>query len=399
MKTITSILLLFTPFLLLSQQTITSVSNGQATNPLVWDCSCFPSANDHIVVNHNIQMNIDWIISNGGSITVNWGASFIEDAQHRGILIDGNGSSFVNHGTTDMTSFALTNGAMVHNHYSMSLDSALYVSAGSTYMNHGNTVDLDSTYIEGTLINESVFRKGDLFNDGTIINTGYIRSDSLGNRGVFNSTSGDIEAYDFGNNGTFEITGTSYMSVSNNAANDGYLTVGSDRSLRITNSFSNFNTTNGTVVQNDGLIEVGNDFQNLDTIQGSGLFCIGNSSANYGDVLGTLDICDNTGTGIFDSNTGNTEATVTDCLSGCNVGVATQKESLSITIYPNPVDNTLHIKGAENSGTFAVIDVTGKQIMNGKIRPTISMSDYTTGIYFIRLNTQNGMSMVKFIKR
>lgn len=398
MKRFSLILTIILPFAVLSQKTITSISNGIASNPAVWDCQCFPATNDKIIVNHNITMNTNWLISGGGSIVVNWGASFNEDSQYRSILIDGNGSRFVNHGTTKMTTFGVINGAEVQNHYVLSLDSALLVGIGSTYFNYGNTIDLDSTYIQGKLVNEGVFKKGDFLNDGTVINSGYIRSDSLANRGSFISSAGNIEAYDFGNNGSFEISGSSYMTVSNNSINDGHITIAAGRSISIDNDFSNVNTNNGSNIYNDGLFEVGNNFLNMDTLRGSGVFCISESSANHGVVIGTLDICDNTGTGYFDINTGTIAAGVTDCASGCVVNVEEEKELENISIYPNPVENTLNIQ-TDLKGTFNIIDITGNQVLNGQITSKIDLSNLSPAIYFIQLNTQSGVSTIKFIKK
>ena len=398
MKTIYLILFIISPFAVFSQQTITSIANGLASNPLVWDCTCFPMPNDKVIVNHNIVMNTNWLINAGGSVTVNWGASLKQDNLYRSILIDGSGSSFVNHGITKMTSFGLSNGSVVHNHYNISLDSALWVGIGSTYMNHGNTTDLDSTYIQGTLINEGVFKKGDFLNDGTVKNTGYIRSDSLANRGAFLSTAGNVEAYDFGNNGNFEISGSSWVVISNNAINDGVIKIAAGRSIHIGNDFSNVNTNNGSPIYNNGLFEVVKDFINLDTLRGAGIFCIGQASANHGVVMETLDICDNTGGGFFDLNTGTIAPGVTDCISGCNVGVEKENGKEDVAIYPNPVNNILNIKG-ELNGTFTIIDITGKQILSGDILPTIDITNFLPAVYFIRLNTQNGVSTIKFIKQ
>src|SRR5690554_329639 len=398
MKKIYSLLFIALPFVMFSQQTITSISNGIATNPMVWDCSCFPSTTDNIIVNHNITMNTNWLINGGGSITVNWGATFQQDSQYRSILIDGSGASFVNHGTTKMTSFALTNGSTVHNPYIMSLDSALWVSVGSTYMNHGNTIDLDSTYIQGTLINEGVFKKGDFLNDGTVNNSGYIHTDSLANRGVFISTAGSIEAYDFGNNDVFEIGGSSYMTVINDAYNDGDLKIANGRSIRIGNDFTNAYLNDPSNVYNNGLFEVARNFLNTDTLRGSGVFCIGNLSTNTGVVMGTLDICDNTGGGFFDLNTGTITSGVTDCITGCTVNVEEEKNKDLVTIYPNPVSNVLNIQG-ETVGTYSIVDITGNQVLSGQISPKIDLSECSPAIYFIRLNTQSGVSTIKFIKQ
>jgi hypothetical protein len=164
---------------LISQQNIASISNGNASNPLIWDCTCIPTPDDNLTINHNVVTNVDWIVNSGGSITVAGGSSFIQDNQHRTILFDGGGSSFSNYGTTELTNIGFSNGAEGHNHNNLSLDTALWVGPGSMFMNHALTENVDSTYIQGMFMNEGTYKNGDLLNEGTVSNTGYIVVDSL----------------------------------------------------------------------------------------------------------------------------------------------------------------------------------------------------------------------------
>ena len=173
---------------LFAQQSISSVSNGLATDPFVWDCTCIPLPGDNITINHAIQMNSDWLVNGSGSLTISNSGSLIEDSQSRSILFDG-GVMFTNQGTTEMTSFAFTNGAEAHNHGTLSLDTGLYVDQNSTFMNHGLVKDLDSTLTQGTFMNEGSFSQGDFLNEGMMTNTGYITADSLLNTGTLNTLS------------------------------------------------------------------------------------------------------------------------------------------------------------------------------------------------------------------
>jgi len=103
------LLLAFIPGFLMSQ-TITSVQNGNASNPFTWDCLCFPSTSSDIIINHDLNMDVDWAVLSGGSITVNASGSLIQDAD-RSILVDGIGSQYINNGTSSFTNVAYTNGA------------------------------------------------------------------------------------------------------------------------------------------------------------------------------------------------------------------------------------------------------------------------------------------------
>lgn len=383
---------------IIAQQNIASVNDGNATNPFTWDCTCIPTPDDNVTINNDVIMNSDWIVNSGGSITVSSGASFIQDNNYRTILFDGGGSMFTNYGEAEFTNFSFSNGAEGHNHNNLSLDTALYVGAGSMFMNHGLTQNVDSTYIEGMFMNEGTFSYGDFLNDGMVTNTGYMNIDSLyNNQGMINSSAGSITANDFGTTGTVNITGSSFMVINNDLWNLGTINLEAGRDIRIGNDFLNASDGDTALVVNNGLIEVGNDFSNVDTLRGSGLFCISNASSNIGDVLGTLDICDNTGTSIFDINTGNIDATVTNCNSNCNVGV-TENIPVEINIYPNPVSSILNIDGVDE-GYITIKDVMGKEVYSSSVQAKIDVHDFRTGIYFITIQHYGQQKMLKFIKR
>lgn len=398
MKLTTTFSILLLSLGAIAQQTITSVGNGAATNPLVWDCTCIPSMGDNIIVNHDIQMNTDWLVNGSGSITVSNTGSLVEDAQHRGILFDG-GVVFTNHGTTVMTNFAFTNGAEAHNHGALSLDSGLYVDQISTFMNHGLVQDIDGTYIEGMFMNEGTYGPGDFLNEGMVNNTGYITADSLLNSGTLNTSAGSLTIIEFANTGISNVTGSSYIIVNNDFLNTGQLYLAAGRDIRVANDMSNSHQSGTALINNDGLIEIGNDFSNIDTLRGSGLFCIANNSLNTGDVKETLDICDNTSVSHFDVNTGNIEATVTNCISGCSVGV---EESIlsenEISIYPNPASTILNIE-ANASYQMMLVDVMGNVILDQKIKNTIDVSSLKTGVYFIKFTNTENTKTIKFVKK
>lgn len=382
----------------IAQQNIASIADGNASNPLVWDCTCIPTPDDNITVDHNIIMNADWIVNSGGSITVNSGASLIQDSQNRTILFDGGGSMFTNHGETELTNIGFSNGAEGHNHSSLSLDTALWVGPGSMYMNHGLTQNVDSTYIQGSFMNEGTYSLGDFLNEGMISNTGYLTVDSLyNNEGTINSSAGYISADDFASNGTVTISGSSYMLITNDFLNAGTLNLNAGRDIRIGSDFLNSSEADTALIVNDGMIEVGNDFSNIDTLRGSGLFCIANSSTNTGNVLETLDICDNTGTSIFDVNSGNVAATVTNCNAGCNVDLE-KNTTADINIYPNPVSSVLNIEGI-NEGQVTITDVMGQTVYSSSVKSEIDVRNFRTGIYFITVENDKQQKMLKFIKR
>ncbi len=399
MKTLSSLLLLFSGLFCFGQQTITSVANGNANNPFTWDCTCFPATSDNIIINHDIVMNVDWLVNGGGSITVNSSGSFIQDAQHRSILIDGANSEFNNLGQTTLTNLAFTNGGAGDNLGVLSLDTGLWVGTGSSFSNSGTTSDLDSTFIQGTFTNSGSFSQGDFWNDGTVTNSGNITADSLLNTGTFNSSGGIITATDFANDDVFSISGTSYMDVSNNFFNLGDITVAAGRDINVGNDFWTGDTLGGNAtIDNDGFIVVGNDFTNTNDLSGDGVFCIANSSANAGDVSGLLDICDNTGSGYFDINTGTIGVTVTDCISGCFVSGPAYPVFV-FEMYPNPTKSILNIKH-QGIASIEIVDISGKTVYyNNSDITRIDISGLSEGVYFVKVSDGRHMSTKKLIKQ
>lgn len=75
--------------------------------------------------------------------------------------------------------------------------------------------------------------------------------------------------------------------------------------------------------------------------------------------------------------------------------------SESFSVYPNPVVNQLNIKSNEAVNSVSIFDVTGKLIHNSTpnaISPSIDMSTYNKGIYFVEVTINNAKKTVKIIK-
>ncbi|MGB5982561.1 MAG: T9SS type A sorting domain-containing protein [Nonlabens sp.] len=73
----------------------------------------------------------------------------------------------------------------------------------------------------------------------------------------------------------------------------------------------------------------------------------------------------------------------------------------SITLYPNPTSNSLHISSQTLIDQFEIMDLTGKSIINDKvgISKTVDVSGLKPGIYFISLVSDNSKKILKFIKQ
>ncbi len=387
---------------LLAQQIISSITSGNATNPFTWDCTCIPQFSDNIIINHNVLLDSDWIINNGGSVTVGPNGTLIKDAQNRVVLVDGGNSVFNNQGTTELTSMAFLNNSTGENSNTLRISNALYVDTLASFTNSGGMNNLDSTLITGTFINSGSFLEGSLWTAGTFENTGYVKKDSLLNTGILSSSSGAILAFDFATLGELNLTGDAYMIVDNNFYNTRIINIGNGRDIRIGNDFfsgdSTFSTAN---ITNDGLIEVSNNFLNIDTLQGTGTFCIGGVSTNTGRIIGTLDICSNSTSDFFNTNTGQIDPTVTNCQTGCIVATEDVYAINDIKVYPNPFEHQLHIElGNDAIHRVAVYSTLGKCLyekQQGELS-VIELSNLPTGTYILKVETDLKVFTRKIVK-
>ena len=76
----------------------------------------------------------------------------------------------------------------------------------------------------------------------------------------------------------------------------------------------------------------------------------------------------------------------------------------NISIYPNPVDNTLFINGIENINEISIYNVLGVKVYDAQLtinneQLTVDVSDLNSGIYFMNASTGNGNIIKKFIKK
>jgi len=390
-----SLLLLYLlPAFLYGQQTITSVQNGNATNPLVWDCFCFPTADDNIIINHAIGMDVDWAITGGGSITVNSTGSFIQSGVHS-ILVDGTGSYYSNYGNSSFLNIAYTNGASGTNTNMFSIQRALYVGPGSNYMNTGTLNEIDSLMTEGVFVNDGTCNAGNILNTGSFTNSGQIAGDSVGNTGTFNSLGGFMYFNAFGNTGTFSMTGSGFMDVTQNWFNAGEFTLGTGLQIFAHNNFYNGDSLTGSAnLHNNGRIEVTNDFYNNFFMDGNGNFCVGDESFNSGSLSGSFDFCDNTGTN-FDWNTGTIAGTITFCQPGCFLSLD-ENEAEEVYVYPNPTTGIIQISAQKKYSNCSVYAISGQLISTLTISGnSIDLSTLNRGTYFLQFAGNMNSKMVR----
>jgi hypothetical protein len=100
---------------------------------------------------------------------------------------------------------------------------------------------------------------------------------------------------------------------------------------------------------------------------------------------------------VFDG--GNSENTYRyDCTTAVNAVVAEEK---TVSIYPNPATDKLNISSLSNVNEIEILNVTGKVIYSTNVNSTtfvVNTSNFSRGLYFVRVASGNEMKTYKFIK-
>ncbi len=68
-------------------------------------------------------------------------------------------------------------------------------------------------------------------------------------------------------------------------------------------------------------------------------------------------------------------------------------------IYPNPTSQYLHIKTQADDYNYGIYNSIGQKIETTKTENNINVSNLTSGIYFIKIETETGSVTKKFIKQ
>lgn len=71
------------------------------------------------------------------------------------------------------------------------------------------------------------------------------------------------------------------------------------------------------------------------------------------------------------------------------------------TYYPNPVENTLNLSYFQKLTNVTVYNIVGKQILDQKLnsnKAQVDLSKLADGVYFLKVNSENGSRTIKVIK-
>jgi len=348
-----SLIILIALSLNINAQTVTSAANGNWTNPLTWG-GTMPVPGNTIIINHNVTLDMDFGYSSG-SITVNTGGSLTGNSGMRGLAVNypsGSGSLAVN-GTFNVARVSCFAGTIS---ISGSLQSdSLYNQGAIAISNTG-------------IVNAAQFMNstgGIISNDGNINSTNLLNFETITNNGVIHSA-------DFHNCKT--------------------LTNNSDGVIDLNHDFLNADSiVSPAVFTNNGQQLVMNDWQNQDTVKGSGKFCIVNNTKNSGVMKGNFDFCDLSG-GNIDLNNGNIDPTITFCAFPCTQGKNEIPLEQLVEIYPNPSNGIFTIKSESVITRVEIVNLLGKLVYSKKVHANqinIDVQNEAAGIYFYKLIGEN----------
>jgi Leucine-rich repeat (LRR) protein len=77
-------------------------------------------------------------------------------------------------------------------------------------------------------------------------------------------------------------------------------------------------------------------------------------------------------------------------------------ENTSVSVYPNPVKNILSITAKDNITSIQLFDIQGRLVstkLTTSMEASIDLSQQTSGVYFLKVYTDNGMKVEKVIKQ
>ncbi|MCX6290347.1 MAG: T9SS type A sorting domain-containing protein [Bacteroidetes bacterium] len=388
---ILSLLLIFSSA---SSQTATSVANGNWTNPFVWSCTCVPTPGYTVIINTSVMLNTSFAFTSG-SITINNGASLIEDVPTRDIWM--NGGSLTNDGTMDVR-YLWTQSGTFSNSGTLTARSIL---CNVNFTNSGDVVNVDSMYTTATVINNGRFLNIDsVTNGGTFANNGMCTYNQFTNNNQF--VNNNILTFtDITNNGT--LTNADTILAANSGWNRGVWNNLVNSFFLVSTSFLNDdNVMHDAVFNNNGKMLVMDSWYNMDTVKGSsaGSIMVQDSSYNSGWMKGSFDFCDLTpplSSPYVDINTGTVSNGITWCLQ---TGMNEVTEN-AVHVFPNPATTELFIETKNlKDYTVEIFDSAGNRKCFEKNIAVLDISHYEPGIYlvFIQSKEKNFTQKIQITK-
>jgi hypothetical protein len=94
-------------------------------------------------------------------------------------------------------------------------------------------------------------------------------------------------------------------------------------------------------------------------------------------------------------------ADTSDCVNITTVNIAQNESVNSITVYPNPFINELMIESNGKSARFEIYNALGQIVEKGVIteKAIIHTASFKSGVYTIKLESENNIEFIKLIKQ
>ena len=86
--------------------------------------------------------------------------------------------------------------------------------------------------------------------------------------------------------------------------------------------------------------------------------------------------------------------------SSCSLGVESLSE-LKQFFYPNPVENILYLQLLDDQNQIILTDILGRKLLEDVVKSThnLDMSNFKSGIYFLKVKNSYGIENIKIIKK
>ncbi len=79
-------------------------------------------------------------------------------------------------------------------------------------------------------------------------------------------------------------------------------------------------------------------------------------------------------------------------------GIQDVENMKDIAIYPNPVNDILHIELSENNFGVELYNIFGQQVLKAQNEREISVSELSSGVYVLKITTEKGIYSRKIVK-
>ncbi|MBL7890790.1 MAG: T9SS type A sorting domain-containing protein [Bacteroidia bacterium] len=359
-----------------TSQNISSVTDGDWTNPSIWSCNCIPSNGNNITINNNILLSANYSYSSG-SITIT----------SSGILTDGNtgkkltvaGGTLNNNGTIDVNRI-ITQSGSVNNYGTIKAE---FYQNSINFFNTGIFTHLDTLINNALITNNGQFINiGVLCNGGIFTNNMNVTTQLLNNNGYFNNNK-QLKTDLLSNTGTFTNRDST---ISNNSIiNQGYLNNESEGNIEVNTILLNKGSiSNNAKIKNEGQIKVRENITNYDTLGGdAGYYEINDTTINYGHLTGSFTLCDLTPPNTapyIDQNSGTIENSINWCIMTNSTSFKDQR--LPYTVSPNPTNGKITLNHDANPYTvIKIYNTNGAMIEQKQNSSEIDLGNQNDGLY------------------